>query len=61
MDPFEEDASHLDNEGDTDDGLGWCPECHGLGGWEETGADRGDFGETEYVECPVCGGSGGGE
>jgi hypothetical protein len=36
----------------------WCWECQGLGGWEEDGADRGDFGATEDVECPCCGGDG---
>jgi hypothetical protein len=36
----------------------WCWPCHGLGGWEEDGADRGDFGDTVYIDCSCCGGDG---
>lgn len=36
----------------------WCWECHGLGGWDEDGADRGDFGDTVYIDCPCCDGDG---
>ena len=43
----------------SDDAAGWwCWVCHGLGGWEEDGAERGDFGDTEYIDCPCCGGDG---
>lgn len=39
----------------------WCWVCHGLGGWDEDGAERGDFGDTKYIDCPCCDGDGGHE
>lgn len=35
----------------------WCQECHGQGGWEESGEEV-DFGDPEWVECPKCDGTG---